>query len=158
MADLAAGARHIHLRDKPSVGAMRNAGCEAAAGQIIAHFDDDDFSHPERLNDCIRRMFESGKAVTGYHSMRFTDGTMWWQYHGASNYALGTSLVYRRDWWDAHRFPDLSVGEDNAFVTAAARARELVSAEAGEMQWATVHPGNTSPRDFRGKNWRAITP
>lgn len=156
VSDLTAGARHIHLRDKPTVGAMRNAGAEAARGDLIAHFDDDDFSRPERLSDSIRRLLQSGKAVAGYHSMRFTDGERWWQYRGAANYALGTSLVYRRDYWRAHRFPDLCVGEDNAFVETAARRRELVSVDAGEMMWATIHTGNTSPRVLRGSAWREI--
>lgn len=153
---LPAGVRHLHLPGHPTTGAMRNAGCEAAAGELIAHFDDDDFSAPGRLADQVARLIESGKAVTGYRTMRFTDGDSWWQYTGVPDYALGTSLVFRRDWWAQHRFPDLRVGEDTAFVYRARALRAITSVDAGDLMWATIHPQNTSPRQLKGNNWRRI--
>ena len=108
--------RLIHLDGRPEIGAKRNYGCARAAGDVIAHFDDDDYSAPGRLADQIARLLESGKAVTGFHSMRFTDGLRWWKYEGTRNYALGTSLCYRRSWWREHSFPAIQIGEDNAMV------------------------------------------
>ncbi len=142
----------MHLAGKPSVGQMRNTGCEAARGDVIAHFDDDDFSHPERLADQIPRL--NGAQVTGYHTMRFTDGVKWWLYHSSANFALGTSLVYRKTWWDYHRFENVNVGEDNGFVRNARAV--LVTADAGEMQWATNHSGNTSKRALKGRSWKEL--
>ena len=139
--------RLIHLDGRPEIGAKRNYGCERATGEIIAHWDDDDYSAPERLANQVERLLETGKAVTGFHSMRFTDGVRWWNYEGTRNYALGTSLCYRRDWWSTHRFPVVQVGEDNQFVAAAYAA--------GELMYATNHAGNTSPRKL-GDNWRPI--
>ena len=131
---------------------MRNAGCEAASGDVIAHFDDDDFSAPQRLADQLRRL--DGAQVTGYHTMRFTDGIKWWVYRGSFSYALGTSLVYRRNWWAQHKFGNLQVGEDNDFVRNAAAV--LTTADAGEMMWATNHSGNTSPRVMGGSSWQLL--
>lgn len=151
------GARHLHLPGKPKIGESRNAGCEAARGEIVAHFDDDDFSAPERLADQLARLHDSGRAVTGYHSMRFTDGASWWLYRGASCYALGTSLCYRRDWWAGHRFEAVNVGEDNGFVMRARRENQLIAADAGDLMWATIHSGNTSPRQTQTDSWRLIS-
>lgn len=142
--------RLIHLKSAAEIGTKRNYGCERAAGEIIAHWDDDDCSAPERLADQIARMKETGVAVTGYHTMRFTDGTRWWLYAGTRNYALGTSLCYRRDWWRAHQFPALQVGEDNRFVAEAWAAGQLVSVDAGELMHASIHATNTSPRNMAG--------
>jgi glycosyltransferase involved in cell wall biosynthesis len=103
--------RLIHLEKPLNIGDKRNFGCERAAGDVIAHWDDDDHSEPERLADQIRRLDESGKSVTGFRSMRFTDGIDWWKYNGTHNYALGTSLVYRREWWRANRFKSVQIGE-----------------------------------------------
>jgi O-antigen biosynthesis protein len=150
------GVSHLHLSGKPSTGAARNAGCEAARGEVIAHFDDDDFSHPGRLEDQLRRLIDTGKPVTGYRSMRFTDGTRWWRYDGSADYALGTSLVYRRDFWQRNRFPDLLVGEDNAFVSRARACGGIATADAGGMMWATIHNANTSPRSVKGKQWVSL--
>ena len=147
------GVRHLHLPGKPTIGATRNAGCAAARTDVVAFFDDDDYSHPRRLEDQVNRLRESGKAVTGYHSMRFTDGREWWLYTGAPDYALGTSLCFRREWWITHPFPNVQVGEDYDFVQMARRERQIISVDAGEMMWATIHDRNTSPRQLRSKSW-----
>lgn len=148
--------RLLHLSGHAEIGAKRNLGCERAAGEIIAHWDDDDWSAPERLDDQVARLLASGRAVTGYRSMRFTDGARWWLYRGAADYALGTSLCFRRAWWERHRFPALQIGEDNEFVRAAAATGQLETADAGELMWATIHAGNTSPRRLSGANWAEL--
>lgn len=147
--------RLIHLSTSPEIGAKRNFGCERAAGQIIAHWDDDDYSAPGRVEDQVGRLLESGKAVTGYHSMRFTDGIRWWLYSGSKYYALGTSLCYWRWWWQQNKFQSLHVGEDNQFVASAHSSGELATAEAGTLMHATIHDGNTSPRQM-GDNWKLL--
>ena len=37
--------------EKRSVGWMRNRACEVSQGDFIAHWDSDDWSHPNRLNE-----------------------------------------------------------------------------------------------------------
>jgi glycosyltransferase involved in cell wall biosynthesis len=142
--------RLVVLSGAAEIGMKRNVGCELAAGDVIAHWDDDDCSAPGRLSDQIGRMEETGVAVTGYHSMRFTDGVRWWLYEGSPNYALGTSLCYRREWWAAHKFKSVQVGEDNQFVAEANHARQLSSVDARDLMYATIHNANTSPRNMAG--------
>jgi glycosyltransferase involved in cell wall biosynthesis len=146
--------RLLQLADRHEIGEKRNFGCDRATGEYIAHWDDDDFSAPERLADQLARLEQSGKSVTGYHSMRFTDGSRWWRYCGAQTYSLGTALCYRRDWWERNRFDAVQIGEDNRFVMTAAQAGQIVSVDAGELMYATVHGGNTSPRVMDGDNWK----
>jgi hypothetical protein len=98
---------------------------------------------------------ESGLLVSGFHSMRFTDGDNWWQYQGKPNYALGTSLCYWREWWQANPFSHANIGEDNTMVYAAQAAGQIVSEDAGELMWASIHPGNTSPRMITD-NWKKL--
>jgi len=129
-----------------SIGAKRNEACRLSSGELICHWDDDDYSAPQRVEDQVARLLESGKAVTGYHSMRFTDGQQWKRYENGPDYALGTSLLYRKEWWERHPFLDIAVEEDNAFVAEAARAGQLISVDAGTLMHATTHSGNTSPR------------
>jgi O-antigen biosynthesis protein len=140
------------------VGAKRNVGCDFACGELIAHWDDDDYSASGRLEDQVRRLLESGRAVTGYASMRFTDGTAWWIYTGPPDFVLGSSLLYRKDWWREHPFPECQIGEDSAFVAVAAAAGQLdVAAYAGDLMAATIHPGNTSLRVIiEGDMWKAL--
>jgi glycosyltransferase involved in cell wall biosynthesis len=148
--------RLIHLAETRQVGAKRNFGCVCATGEIVCHWDDDDYSAPERLAEQVEVLLDNPQyAVTGYHSMNFTDGAQWWRYSGAPNYALGTSLCYRRAWWEAHQFPSIQVGEDNQFVAQAWAAKALHTIDARDRMYATVHPENTSPRAM-GSSWKLL--
>lgn len=149
--------RYVHLAGHLPIGEKRNICCQHARGELIAHWDDDDYSAPGRLADQVRRLLESGLAVTGYSAMRFTDGTAWWQYTGPRYpYAIGTSLLYRRSWWEANQFRPDQVGEDTDFSHRAMRARQLVTVPAGDLMWATIHPQNTSKRPLRGDSWTKL--
>ncbi len=150
------GMRYLELPGRPTIGAKRNAGAESARGELIAHFDDDDFSGPGRLADQIRRLQESRKAVTGYRSMRFTDGHRWWLYNGAPDFILGTSMLYSRAWWQSNRFPNDQIGEDEKFWRRARAQEQISTADAGELMWATIHSNNTSPRQLGTKQWQLL--
>lgn len=148
-------ARLIHLTDCLPIGQKRNFGCEQAPGDLICHWDDDDWSAPGRIEEQVHRFLSSGREVIGYQSLRFTDGTDWWQYRGESSYALGTSLLYTKQWWSDHPFRAVQVGEDNQFVREAFEAGQLDTVDAGELMYATIHNGNTSPRSL-GNNWSKL--
>lgn len=145
---------------RQTIAAKRNWLCGRATGDIIMHFDSDDWSSPDRMADQVARLQESGKALTGYHSMLFLnayDDTAW-KYHGHSHlYAVGTSLAYRRDWWAGHPFPvtrkenggdvPLIIGEDNEMVNAAKQAGQIVTVDADKRMVARIHDGNTCKKD-----------
>ncbi len=156
VADLVSPERHIHLAGNPTIGAMRNVGCEHARGEVIATFDDDDYSAPDRLAFQVRMLLDSGKCVVGFRTVKFTDGHRWWLYTGGRDYAVGTSLVYRRDWWQRHRFPEIQVGEDTGFVGTARARSQIAVADAGELMYATIHPQNTSPRELKKPCWKEL--
>lgn len=135
---------------KPLVGRKRNFACEVAAGEVIAHWDDDDYSAPERLAVQVEKLASSGKAVTGFHAMKFTDGETWWEYRGGGAHGMGNSLCYLRDWWRTHPFPESKPsGEDSSFVGEAVRQRMFAAMPDMALMYATVHAGNTSKRSAR---------
>lgn len=127
------------------IGVKRNRMCERAAGKVIVHFDDDDWSHPDRIASNVA-LLGRGFEVAGFHSMLFHDGVGCWRYSHKPPYALGTSLCYRKSYWQDHRFPEVNEGEDNDFVFRAARACVLVSVDAGHLMVARIHSGNTSKK------------
>ena len=155
----ASNVRLVVIEPGRKIGEKRNFGTDMAQGEIVAAWDDDDYSAPGRLADQVDRLASSGKAVTGYHSMLFTDGRgQWWRYAGVPNYALGTSLCYRREWGHANPFQAIQVGEDGAFVQRAYIKHQLVSVDARELMVASVHGGNTSPRNLSGSSWKKLGP
>lgn len=151
------GIQYHVLRQRLTIGQKRNIACSRAAGEIIAHFDDDDVSAPGRLADQYARLMESGKSVTSYSSMRFKSEQGWWLYSGAPGKGIGSSLMFRRDWWTGNAFVGDPVGEDGVFIARASAAGQLELAEARDLMYATIHPGNTSPRELKTPQWSKIS-
>jgi len=137
---------YTRLINRRTIGAKRNLACSRANGDVIVHFDSDDVCAPGRIVDQLSRLTRDIN-VTGYSSMKFLDVATgeWWKYNGHSRYALGTSLMYWRAYWNTHRFPD-SNKEDAEMCH---RARNTT--DAGEMMWARTHADNTSARKGMGK-------
>ena len=149
------------LPNRAVVGTKRNIANALARGEIIVHWDSDDWSDPGRIADQVERLMSSGRAITGYHSMLFYDETTGaaYKFHATpGRYALGTSLCYRKDWWKANTFPEKAVGEDNAFIQPALRGihKQLITTGAEQLMVARIHRGNTSPKDPRHEQYRPV--
>jgi glycosyltransferase involved in cell wall biosynthesis len=137
--------RYYHLQDRRTIGQKRNIACSRANGEIILHWDDDDWYAPGRMSDQVMRHVESGAVVGGYHTIYFADDELGraWQYRGGQQYAVGASLCYRREYWMTHPFIDVDRGEDNTFLC---HASSVASADGRQMLVARVHGGNTCDR------------
>ena len=136
-----------------TIGKLRNLANWESWGELICHWDDDDYSAPNRIAHQVARLEGTGKAVTGFGSMRFTDGERWWNVTLPAGHVFGSSLCYRRDYWERHPFADLQIGEDRKFYERAMIEGQLDICDAGDLMHGTIHPGNTSPREI-GDGWR----
>jgi len=136
---------YIYIAQKQIIGTKRNLACEAAGGDVICHFDDDDWSAPGRIRDQVTRLVESGTQMTGYHSITYWDGIRAYRYVAAiPEYAVGTTMCYRRSFWDTHRFPPKVYAEDNALVYKARDEGQLIAVDAGQMMVVRSHASCTS--------------
>lgn len=135
-----------------SLGAKRNFINSQATGDYIAHWDDDDWSAPDRL---ARQIAESKTDVSGFRSALFWDEptTQAYRYEGVGTYVIGSSLMYRRSYWQAHHFEGLNEGEDNGFVLGARGQNQLTALDGRASMVATSHNGNTSRRQYHTKQW-----
>jgi hypothetical protein len=130
-----------------TIGALRNIAVHAAEdADVIAHWDDDDWSGPERLTEQVEMLTPDVDAV-GYRDMLFYDSqrSEAWLYRGAANFCVGTSLMYWRRTWERKRFADTSEGEDGAFqlglVTRSVPAGMRMIAEIhGTNTWGKIYP------------------
>lgn len=150
---------YLRIDERLNIPAKRNILCRVAAGEIIAHWDSDDWSDANRIADQVARLEESQCAVTGYSSMLFTDSHgRWSRYISEPNiYALGSSLCYRKSWWNEHRFDENKpINEDYDFISRARKAQQFVSVEGSSLMVARVHPGNTSPKNV--SDYRSVEP
>jgi len=156
----------VLVAERTKIGSKRNVGCQLADSELIAHFDDDDVSAPDRIEDQVARLLSTRRPVTGYRQIKFTDGEKWYRYEATPDYVLGTSLVYERDWWVTHNFPDLQISEDGPFISDVYSAGKLASSDGtadrlpgfhrGDKIYARIHPGNTSKKVTESHGWEYL--
>ena len=144
---------------------MRNE----AVGQVIkhapecthiAHWDSDDWSHPNRLQFQADAIMRRGCDITGFNSMVFWDSRR--QPNAARVYSaghegaiVGTSLVYSIEAWKRIPFqvvdgPNKGEGEDGRFVRAHRAAGSKIATYPGfdsqteePLMIAHIHGENT---------------
>ena len=112
-------------------GVLRNFCAEQATGDIIVHFDSDDYYDPKYLQESLDFLVASGKQVAGCHSILFWDCRKQtahrFIYQRDRAYACGASMIYFRDWWKDHKFSEKSIGEDTALCDVAREENQLAS-------------------------------
>jgi glycosyltransferase involved in cell wall biosynthesis len=150
--------RYLRRPRHRSLGAKRNAACELACADIILHWDDDDWYAPHRIRAQVDALSRSGAEICGIDRVLFYDprAPSAWEYvhpEGAGPWVFGAAMGYRRDFWRAHPFPDVTVGEDNMFV-GSARPGEICVMPDHRFFVGLVHSANTSPKQVRDPRWR----
>jgi glycosyltransferase involved in cell wall biosynthesis len=150
--------RYIRAPRFSSLGAKRNAACEAARGDILLHWDDDDWYAPARIETQVAALLASGADLCGIDRVYFLDPDKaeGWEYvypPAGPPWLCGAALCFRREFWRANPFPALDIGEDTAFAGAAPRARMHVMPDKSIFV-GLIHEGNTSPRRTQDALWR----
>ncbi len=99
-----------------TIGRKRNLACWAGKGEYIAHWDDDDWYAPDRIERQVALLERTGKGITGTQVCRVYDVR---ERHAADmrvdGSVHGQSLLYRRELQTVHPFWDQDVGEDREF-------------------------------------------
>lgn len=161
VADLVDGIPGVHyhrLQRRMVLGAKRNLAVELAQGDVLAHWDDDDWYSPDRITTQLARMAETGAEVSGVSTLPFyapATGAAWtyrWPAHRRP-WVAGTSLVFTRGTWERNRFATAAVGEDTRFVWRAPADRVVAVPE--RVVVGITHAGNTVPKTGRGGYWSA---
>jgi glycosyltransferase involved in cell wall biosynthesis len=144
--------------DRPlALGAKRNLACEMSRGELIAHWDDDDWMAPHRLSMQVRELLSSEADICGTRELlhyRLDAGEAWlYRYPPAERpWLAGGTLLYHRSAWTRSPFPEIKVGEDTAFVWQHPADRINVLADSS-FYVALIHPGNTSPKRLTDARW-----
>lgn len=169
---------HVRVGSLPgvSIGGLRNLANQRALADILIHFDDDDWSHPNRMAEQVAFLIESKKQIVGYREMLFAEieraeitthsdmsrrylissRKAWLYRHNLEQYALGTSFCYWREIWERKPFADKGPGEDETWRQGLESIgisslwnpeKGTVTAKNGEPRMiATIHGANVSSR------------
>lgn len=148
--------RYLRMQSRLPLGGKRNYGVACAAGEVIAHWDDDDRYSPDRIATQVSELLQNPDVViVGYRDIDFiTTRGVYWRMIGDPGYIAGTSMMYWRSWAVAHPFPVQTVGEDNAFL-ARCNGRVKILAGNGAVI-CRIHADNTVKKRPGGRGWQRI--
>lgn len=143
---------------KRALGLKRNLACEAARGDVIVHWDDDDWMAEWRIAYQVQTLLESRADACGLDRLLFLElgGARAWEYTYIGPrrpWLAGGTLCYTRDAWRRQPFPEVSAGEDTRFVWSRA-VRRAIPLPDTSFYVALIHPGNTSRKRLTGRPWR----
>jgi glycosyltransferase involved in cell wall biosynthesis len=152
--------RYVRLERRVVLGTKRNLACELAHGEIVVHWDDDDWQAPHRLSYQIAALLASGADICGagrllYYRPATRDAWLYVYPPGLRRWVAGNTLCYRRAFWSRSPFPALAIGEDTRFVWSP-RATALAVTEDFRYCVGVVHHANTSPKQLGGAYWHPV--
>jgi glycosyltransferase involved in cell wall biosynthesis/predicted O-methyltransferase YrrM len=148
--------RYLRQHERGTLGGKRNECVEASRGDLLMHWDDDDWMAPNRISYQVEALLDAGAEVCGLRRMLFHEpasGKSWlYEYKGGRPWLAGGSLLYTRAFWARSKFPEVRCGEDTRFVWGHRLDRAVVL-EDHHFYVAMIHPRNVSPKHPRGAYW-----
>jgi len=150
--------RYVRLEKRCSIGAARNVACEASEGDLILHWDDDDWHAPHRIRYQVEELMRGAADVCGVNPALFYDcrSDLAWRYTYPAlrrPWLHGSSLCYRRAFWKGVRFEDVYVGEDTRFIWSSGCVRLHVLPDS-TIHVSVIHGANVSARRSADCRWR----
>jgi predicted O-methyltransferase YrrM len=153
--------RYIRMQEHRTMGAKHNLACEHARGDIIAHWDDDDWFADWRLSYQVAELLKHPiMTLTGLSRIFFyrpSDNRAWEYVYpsGMRPWVCGSTFCYRKEFWLRHPFPDTNEGADTTFVWGLNDAG-VVPLSNSRWLVGIVHSGNTSPKRTEDPAWRPL--
>ncbi|MFN0105505.1 MAG: glycosyltransferase [Bryobacteraceae bacterium] len=148
--------RYMRLRGKQSVGAKRNLACQESRGEIILHWDDDDWAAPWRIRYQVERLQAERADICGLDRVLFYGPTReraWLYVYPPEErpWVFGGALCYTLAAWRRQPFQHIDVGEDNEFVWNG--GNKVAVLEKNTFFVSMIHGANTSPKATSDSRW-----
>jgi glycosyltransferase involved in cell wall biosynthesis len=149
--------QYFTLDGRRNLGAKRNICVEHSRGDLILHWDDDDWSAPGRIRCQVEALLGAGAEVCGLRQMLFYEvgtGQVWLYSYPSrqNNWLAGGSLLYTRAFWRRSPFPNIQIASDTRFVMSRRLDKAVVLPDY-RIYVALIHPGNTSPKGMKCPYW-----
>ncbi len=143
--------RYFYTEPLGSIGNKRNFACEKATGNIIVHWDDDDYYAQDWISRQVQALESSGADICGLDEIIFFSPSRnkYWSYAGTEDgkpWMAGATMAYRRSFWEKRPFKDLQIGEDYDYIWNAGASLYAHGYRQGFI--ATLHARNTTLKLF----------
>lgn len=153
---------YIRLPQRTVLGEKRNIACQAAQGELICHWDDDDWMSPERLGFQVAALLRQGAGACGMSQLLYYDPqseAAWLYRHTAPGrrWVAGNTLLYQRSLWQQRPFAPIGIGEDTRFLWGMPPGSLLSLADL-HLYVGLIHSGNTAPKRTASAGWQRRAP
>ncbi len=154
--------RYLRMEERRTMGSKHNQGCRLARGDIIAHWDDDDWFTESRLSYQVSELLKQPQmTLTGLSRLLFysPSADRAWEYAyppAQLPWVCGSTFCYRKAFWEHHPFPDMNEGADTVFVWGLNGDARVLALSDHRCLVGIIHPHNTSPKRTDGAGWRPL--
>ena len=164
--------RYFHV-SRRSIGAKRNLACKYANGEIIAHWDDDDWYSTDRLRYQVAPIVAGKADLTGLENayvLELPAGEFWTTAPALHQRLFvgnvhGGTLVFRKELWtQGLRYPEINLAEDAWLLKRATRLGKRLVRLTNPGVFVYVRHGRNAWRQFTPgqfidpKGWQRISP
>lgn len=152
---------YVQIDKKTNLGAKRNMACRMAKGEIILHWDDDDWMSKEWIQCQVNSLLKENADVTGLDNPFFQElNTLsFWQYEYPKTerpWVHGATLCYTKELWKRNSFKEINIGEDAEFLWSPC-PKKIVPHCGNKHYMGMIHNKNVSPKRTNDKRWRAVS-
>jgi hypothetical protein len=149
--------RYLRTSGVGSIGGKRNVACEHATGDLIAHWDDDDWYAPARLSRQVEALMTGDSDVVGTNQLLYWEPTaaQVWRYAypaAARPWLHDPTLCYRRTLWSAQPYSPANHALDCGWLWSGPRKR-LRSLDGDPLYVGIIHATNTSIKTTHDARW-----
>lgn len=153
--------RYLRPSHRLTIGAKRNLACAEASGEIIVHWDDDDWMAPGRISYQVRELIKQQADICGLREIIYFDPELQraWCYvypMFCRSWVAGGSLCYTKTFWRSNVFEDTNQDEDVRFLWTKT-PKKIATLFNIEFYIALIHQGNTSVKRTNSKCWHEIS-
>jgi glycosyltransferase involved in cell wall biosynthesis len=145
----------VHLRRRLILGEKRNLCCELARGEIIAHWDDDDWFAPTRLSVQVAPLLHEGAhmsvlymrhmLVLDRREVRAAPSPLFFDSH---------LMFWKVLWREKAKYGRTTCGESGAFYSAAQKYAKIAHVMDEAQAIYVRHDSNTWTNQFWRRTWR----
>jgi glycosyltransferase involved in cell wall biosynthesis len=159
------GIHYIRLGGRTSIGNKRNIACRAATGEVIVHWDDDDYYAENRLSYQCSAILSGEADMTGLVSsfvLQLPVGAFWGirpelhrdMFKGDVH---GGTIAYRRDLLtQGIEYPAVNLAEDASFIDSALRRGKRLARLPNRGEFIYVRHGQNAWRFEAGRFYERL--
>ena len=146
------------IPEKITLGEKLNMATEMSAGNIVLQWDDDDWYAENRISYQVKNLLDSAKSVCGinqlyYYNLESKEAFKYTYPRNLKPWLLGSSLCFKKELWENHKFVHTNIGMDGRFVWGVS-PEQIGVLEDYSFAVHMIHKSNISPKRTNGDWWQ----